>query len=282
MHCGPKASRASRALLASDARPYLARDVATPVFCRRSVGHPEQSNGLEPRAVIFKIRIRCQGDIQPIRELASAQKAFYPSESMFWWKPQPDDWYDFSFTDRLLAEAFAAQLISQGFSSEDIKRPEKPKLRPATGDDHTDILAVLENVADEIPVSLGTAEKERLREIIGECCASGDSMVAEDEAGTIVGVVLARPDALERLYRRNGAVSLDYIGVAKSARQSGIFAGLMATYLTKGVPLIATVLAGNKGGMLRRLTKLGFAKVEEEGKQTKLKFEPQSNDTSSR
>ena len=46
--------------------------------------------------------------------------------------------------------------------------------RVATDDDHTHILAVLEEVAPEIPVRLDTqASKDAIKGIIVDCCASG-------------------------------------------------------------------------------------------------------------
>ena len=149
-------------------------------------------------------------------------------------------------------------------------------LRAAGNDDHTDILAVIEEVAAEIPVSLDTeVKKEAMKTIIVECCASGDSMVVEDENGVVVGFVLAKPDKMERFHHNNDAISLRYIGVGNGARRRGIFANLMAAYLARNVPITASVLAENKGEMLRRLTGLGFAVVKETTEQTDLKHSPQ-------
>jgi hypothetical protein len=97
------------------------------------------------------------------------------------------------------------------------------KYRVANGEDHTDILAVLEEVAPEIPVSLDTpANQEIIKAIIVQCCASGDSCVAVDADDQIVGFVLAKPDIHD-----SQAISLRYIGVSKNSRQCGIFSALM-------------------------------------------------------
>jgi hypothetical protein len=70
-------------------------------------------------------------------------------------------------------------------------------IRKASDTDHTDILAVLEEVASEIPVLLDTSARlEAMKSIIVECCATGDSLVAVDSTETIVGFVLAKPDTL--------------------------------------------------------------------------------------
>jgi predicted N-acetyltransferase YhbS len=145
-------------------------------------------------------------------------------------------------------------------------------LRVAGADDHTDILEVLEEVAPEVPVRLDTPDRiEAIKSIIVECCASGDSTVAVDETGRVVGFVLAKPDNMERFENDNHAISLRYIGVAKQFRGRGIFGSLMRRYIENEDVLTATVLDGNQGDMLRRLTDLGFVATAKEG-QTELKL----------
>ena len=96
--------------------------------------------------------------------------------------------------------------------------------RVANSDDATGILAVLQEVASEVPVSLHSPERqETIQSIIAECCSSGESWVAVDKDGTVVGFVLAKPDRLERFLHENQAVSLRYIGVGRKWRQRGIF-----------------------------------------------------------
>jgi hypothetical protein len=113
--------------------------------------------------------------------------------------------------------------------------------RVASGNDETDILAILEEVAPEIPVLLDTPERQdAIRGIIVECCKSGESWVAVDADGTVVGFVLAKPDVLERFYHKNNAVSLRYIGVNGDSRRRGIFAALMGGLKVKSVPLTAS------------------------------------------
>jgi Acetyltransferase (GNAT) family len=143
--------------------------------------------------------------------------------------------------------------------------------RLANGEDHTDILAVLEEVAPEIPVSLGsTANQEAIKSIIVACCASGESWVAVDTDGTVVGFVLAKKDLHE-----NNAISLRYIGVSKGSRQLGIFAALIEKVMGKGVPLTASVLHTNCSDMTNRLMKVEFTKVESsDTKETKLRWTP--------
>jgi hypothetical protein len=69
--------------------------------------------------------------------------------------------------------------------------------------------------------------------IVAECCASGESLVAVAGNGTVVGFVLAKPDRLERFFKKNQALSLRYIGVNKVWRRHGIFSGLMEKSMLK-------------------------------------------------
>jgi predicted N-acetyltransferase YhbS len=116
-----------------------------------------------------------------------------------------------------------------------------PVYRAATDDDEDGIWTVLQEVAPEVPVLLDTPERqEAIQGIIGDCCAGGDSLVAVDANGTVVGFVLAKPDRLERFFKRNQALSLRYVGVSKALRRQGIFGCLMEASKAKGVPLTAS------------------------------------------
>jgi hypothetical protein len=69
------------------------------------------------------------------------------------------------------------------------------KIRAATIDDGADILALMQEVAPEIPVNLdGNEEQKKIEIVILERCASGRSLVAVDSNGAVVGFVVARPD----------------------------------------------------------------------------------------
>jgi ribosomal protein S18 acetylase RimI-like enzyme len=147
--------------------------------------------------------------------------------------------------------------------------------RVASNNDETDILTVLEEVAPEIPVLLDTPERQdAIRGIIVECHKSGESWVAVDADGTVVGFVLAKPDVLERFHRKNKAVSLRYIGVSRDSRRCGIFVALMEELKAKGVPLTTNVLHTNQSAMADRLVKIGFTKVESDAKETRLRWNP--------
>jgi hypothetical protein len=147
--------------------------------------------------------------------------------------------------------------------------------RVANRDDATGILAVLQEVAPEIPVLLDTPERlEIIRSIIAECCDSGESWVAVDAEGTVVGFVLAKPDRFERFQHNNKALSLRYIGVNRISRQRGIFAALIGKLKAKGEPLTASVLHTNQSAMADRLVKIGFTKVGPDTKETQLRWSP--------
>jgi hypothetical protein len=89
--------------------------------------------------------------------------------------------------------------------------------RVASRSDETDILAVLEEVAPEIPVLLDIPERQdAMRGIIVECHRSGESWVAVDADGAVVGFVLVGPD-----FHDQKAISLRYIGVSGNSRRRG-------------------------------------------------------------
>lgn len=142
--------------------------------------------------------------------------------------------------------------------------------RVATLGDADGILTILAEVAPEIPVSLATADEQRLiTTVTGECINTEKSRVAVDAGGAIVGVVLAR-----RLPHKGTGLFLEYIGVSKSSRNRRIFIALMDRLKSKDVPLNATVLSGNQSNMLDRLLKIGFTKVQTDDSETKLRWEP--------
>ena len=99
-------------------------------------------------------------------------------------------------------------------------------------------------------------------------------MVAVAGNGTVVGFVLAKPDRLERFFKKNQALSLRYIGVNKVWRRHGIFSGLMEKSMAKGVPLTASVLHTNQSAMAERLVKVGYEKVESDANETRLRWAP--------
>src|SRR5580693_2764808 len=110
-----------------------------------------------------------------------------------------------------------------------------------------EILAVLLEVAPEIPVSVETLEREEaLYALIRNCARSGESWVAIDETGRIVGFLLAEPDQARRHYGEHEILELRYAGVVKTHRRRGIFTGLVEHVLARLVPVVATVSPVNQ------------------------------------
>ncbi len=141
--------------------------------------------------------------------------------------------------------------------------------RVATFDDETDVLAVLEEVAPEIPVLLDTQDKkDGIITVIVQCRRSGKSWVAVSDDGKVVGFALAQQ------YFHEGPIALPYIGVSTHARRRGIFATFMEKLKANGVPLTASVLHSNRSAMADRLAKIGFTIVGSDEKETKLQWDP--------
>jgi hypothetical protein len=143
--------------------------------------------------------------------------------------------------------------------------------RLARRDDETDILAVLTEVAPEVPVRLdGTERQDRIRTIIVERRMSGKSWVAVDAHGKVVGFVLARPDVIDN----QAAIFVDYVGVSAGSRRRGLFSTMMEKLKAGDVPIAADVLHENRGGMANHLVKIGFAAIESDGKKTRFLWSP--------
>ena len=143
--------------------------------------------------------------------------------------------------------------------------------RLAGRDDETHILAVLEEVATEIPVRLDGAEmQEKIRTEITQCHKTRKSWVAVDTDGKVVGFVLTRPDAHEG----KAAIYMPYTGVSAGSRRRGIFSTLVEKLKANGVRLLANVLHDNSSGMENILAKNGFTKIDFDAKQKKFLWLP--------
>src|SRR5207248_1481624 len=94
-------------------------------------------------------------------------------------------------------------------------------------------------VAPEIPVQTEPLEREEaLYALIRNCARSGESWVAIDETGRIVGFLLAEPDQARRHYGEHEILELRYAGVVKTHRRRGIFTGLVERVLARLVPVV--------------------------------------------
>jgi ribosomal protein S18 acetylase RimI-like enzyme len=151
--------------------------------------------------------------------------------------------------------------------------------RVAVQNDETDILAVLEEVAPDIPVPLDTpANQDAIKTIIIQCRQSGKSWVAVDQNDKVIGFVLAKRDLHDD---DNRALSMRYIGVSADARRRGIFSTFMERMKANGVPLTASVLHGNKSAMADRLVKVGFTKTGADASEQKFRWAPATSATAS-
>jgi ribosomal protein S18 acetylase RimI-like enzyme len=147
--------------------------------------------------------------------------------------------------------------------------------RPAVIDEAADILAMLIEIAPEIPVHVEPLEREEaLYALIRNCARSGESWVATDEAGQIVGFLLAEPDQVRRHYAEHEILELRYGGVVKSQRRRGIFTGLTERVLARMVPVTATMSPANQSGAARLLEKLGFHNVSSPGGEQRFRWDP--------
>ena len=147
--------------------------------------------------------------------------------------------------------------------------------RPAGLDEAADILAVLIELAPEIPVQVEPLEREEaLYALIRNCARSGESWVALDEAGRIIGVLLAEPTQARRHYAEHEILELRYGGVVKAHRRRGIFTGLVECVLARMVPILATVSPANRSGAAALLERLGFRNVGSPGGEQRFRWQP--------
>jgi len=147
--------------------------------------------------------------------------------------------------------------------------------RHAGLDDAADILALLLRLAPEIPILVDTLEREEaLYALIRNCARSGESWVACDGAGGIIGFVLVEPNQLGRHYAEEEVLDLRYAGVAPEHRNRGIFGDLIDKVLARMVPVTTTVSRQNRSAMARRLEQLGFRQTASPGGEQRFRREP--------
>ena len=148
--------------------------------------------------------------------------------------------------------------------------------RVAKQDDETNIWDVLVEVAPEIPVPTDDQERQKaLQDLIRRCVDGGDTWVAVDSNGAVIGFILAKPDIYERFHKENDALTLPYVGVSKKWQKRGVFTALMDELTSRSVPLTAVVLHTNKSNMVANLEKSGFTKGDKvDPNQSYLRWDP--------
>jgi GNAT superfamily N-acetyltransferase len=147
--------------------------------------------------------------------------------------------------------------------------------RPAELGEAAEILAVLLEVAPEIPVSIDTLEQEEaLYALIRNCARSGESWVAVDEAGQIVGFLLVELNQARRHYAEHEVLDLRYGGVVGARRHQGIFTTLVQRVLDRMLPATASVSPANRSDAVRLLEHLGFRRPSSVGGEQHLRWDP--------
>ena len=93
-------------------------------------------------------------------------------------------------------------------------------------------------------------DEERLYAVVRNCARSGESWVACDAAGRIVGFVLVEAAQLRRHYAEGEALELRYAGVAPDCRQQGVFTRLLDKALARMLPVSMSVSPQNRSGIV--------------------------------
>lgn len=133
--------------------------------------------------------------------------------------------------------------------------------RQAALEEAPDILAVMKELADEIPLRLEKLEhEEALYRGIRNCARSGESWLAVDDGCRIVGFLLAEPNQTDRFWGEQEAIDLRYAGVLPEYRGRGIFGELLNRVLARRVPITVHVATANNSGIGRRFEAAGFTR----------------------
>jgi ribosomal protein S18 acetylase RimI-like enzyme len=142
--------------------------------------------------------------------------------------------------------------------------------RIAVPGDEAGILKVFAEVAPEVPTAVRTQTSGHIEQLV----ASGQTWVAVDADGKVVGYALAEPHDRETL-------SLAYLGVSKAARGQHISSALISKLKESGAPIVTDVRTNNSSSMVERFEHFGFEKAAPDvfsPDRTKLRWEkPEKN-----
>jgi GNAT superfamily N-acetyltransferase len=148
-------------------------------------------------------------------------------------------------------------------------------VRGAGLDDAAEIHSLLLALAPEIPLRIERLEdEERLYALVRNCARSGESWVALDDAGRIIGFVLVQPTELRRHYAEGEALELRYAGTAAEYRKQGVFVQLLQKVLDRMLPVTASINPQNRSGILDRLERVGFRHIDAAGGEHRLRWQP--------
>jgi hypothetical protein len=157
--------------------------------------------------------------------------------------------------------------------------------RPARLDDAGEIHALLLRLAADIPLLVDTLEREEaLYALVRNCARSGESWIACDAAGRIVGVALVEPNQQGRHYAENEVLDLRYAAVLSECRDperqdpacqdNGVLAALIGKVTARLQPVAARVGAHNRTGLALCLRGLGFHAAGPAGGEQVLRWDP--------
>jgi len=147
--------------------------------------------------------------------------------------------------------------------------------RPARLDDAGEIHELLLRLAPEIPLLVDTLEREEaLYALVRNCIRSGESWVACDAAGHIVGVVLVEPNQLGRHYAEHEVLDLRHAAVSSEHRESDVLAALIGRVTGRLQPVAARVGAQNRTGVAALLRDLGFRQTGAAGGEQGWRWQP--------
>ena len=147
--------------------------------------------------------------------------------------------------------------------------------RQAALNDAVEILDLMLVLAPEMPVQADTLEREEaLYALIRNCARSGESWVALDDSGRIVGFVLAEPAQFGRHYAEGELIELRHAGVNSGYRGQRIFSELLARVQARLQPVVTSVNPLNRAAMAVRLVKRGFRPTGASGGETRFRWDP--------
>jgi hypothetical protein len=146
--------------------------------------------------------------------------------------------------------------------------------RQAALGDAAAIHALLLALAPAIPLLVATLEREEaLYALIRNCCRSGESWLACDDRGRIVGFALAERAERGRHYAEHEVLELRYAAVTDD--QPAVIVGrLVERLLDRMVPVVAMVSPRNRMGLADSLERLGFRPAAAPGGERHLRWEP--------
>ncbi|MGC0321080.1 ribosomal protein S18 acetylase RimI-like enzyme [Bradyrhizobium sp. USDA 326] len=133
--------------------------------------------------------------------------------------------------------------------------------RVAASGDEAGVLKVFAEVAPEVPTAVRSGTKELIERLV----ETGQSWVATDDTGSIVGYALAEGD--------DKAIWLVYLGVSKAARNQRVSSSLIARLKETGRPIDTDVRSNNTSSMVERFEHFGFVKTDVNKDRTKLRWE---------